>query len=147
MHKSRARRDIMADIVDRATRSRMMSGIRGTDTRPELVVRRFLHRAGLRYRLHVKTLPGTPDMVLARHHAVVEVRGCFWHRHPGCRFAYTPASNRTFWKAKFRENVKRDRRTEQQLTVRGWRVFTVWECEIEDRGKLQTLLRRIRKSS
>lgn len=133
------------DIVDRVTRSRMMSGIRGRNTQPELIVRRFLHRAGLRYRLHVRELPGSPDIVLTRHHAVVEVRGCFWHRHHSCRYAYTPASNRTFWKAKFRENVMRDRRTEKELTALGWRVLTVWECEVTDGAKLRTILRLIRR--
>jgi DNA mismatch endonuclease (patch repair protein) len=123
----------------------MMSGIRGSNTRPELIVRSFLHRAGLRYRLHVRSLPGSPDIVLARYQAVVEVRGCFWHRHPGCQFASTPASNRSFWKEKFRENVMRDRRTEKELMALGWRVFTVWECEIADRVKLQAMVRRIRR--
>ena len=122
-----------------------MSGIRGRNTRPELLVRRFLHRAGFRYRLHVRKLPGSPDIVLPRYHAIVEVRGCFWHRHKGCRFAYTPASNRSFWLAKFRENMNRDRKTEKALTALGWQVFTFWECETADESRLRALLRSIRR--
>lgn len=121
-----------------------MSGIRGANTRPELTVRQFLHRAGLRFRLHVRDLPGRPDIVLPRYRTVVEVRGCFWHRHPGCRYAYTPSSNKAFWKAKFRDNVKRDCRTGKELRALGWRVLTIWECEARSAPRLRSLLRRIR---
>jgi DNA mismatch endonuclease (patch repair protein) len=120
----------MPDIVDAATRSRMMSGIRGRNTKPELVVRRYLHRAGLRYRLHVKSLPGRPDIVLARHRAVVFVHGCFWHRHPGCRFAYSPKSREDFWRAKLDGNAQRDAVVVEALSRLGWRVFVLWECEL-----------------
>jgi DNA mismatch endonuclease (patch repair protein) len=120
----------MPDIVDTATRSRMMSGIRGRNTKPELIVRRYLHRAGLRYGLHVKSLPGRPDIVLARHRAVVFVHGCFWHRHPGCRFAYSPKSREDFWRAKLDGNVQRDALVVDALSRLGWRVFVVWECEL-----------------
>ena len=99
----------MTDVVDRATRSRMMSGIRGRDTKPEKQVRSFLHRAGLRFRLHA-SLPGKPDLVFPKHGAVVFVHGCFWHRHAGCRYATTPSSNVDFWQAKFDANVARDKR-------------------------------------
>src|SRR5688572_5011039 len=99
----------MADIVDMKTRSRMMSRITGRNTNPELAVRKALFAAGLRYRLHVKGLPGRPDIVLPRHKIVVEVHGCFWHRHARCRLAYTPKSNIEFWTQKFGENVDRDR--------------------------------------
>jgi DNA mismatch endonuclease (patch repair protein) len=120
----------MADIVDAATRSRMMSGIRGRNTRPELLVRRFLFGAGLRYRLHPRSLRGTPDLVLPRHRAVVFVHGCFWHRHRGCRFAYRPKSNEEFWRAKLDGNVARDAEVETALRQEGWRVFTIWECSV-----------------
>jgi DNA mismatch endonuclease, patch repair protein len=136
----------MADIVDRETRSRMMSGIRGKNTLPELLVRSYLHRAGLRFRLHPRHLPGKPDLVLARHEAVVEVRGCFWHRHKGCRFATTPSSNRAFWERKFEENTSRDQMNSKQLLDMGWRVFTVWECEAREPRRLAVLVRRIRGS-
>lgn len=119
----------MVDIVDKAVRSRMMSGIRGKDTKPEMQVRRFLHAAGFRYRLHVKDLPGRPDIVLPKYRAVIQVHGCFWHRHPGCRLAATPASNVEMWAAKFARNVERDKEVECQLTEMGWRVLTVWECD------------------
>ena len=117
------------DVVDRATRSRMMSGIRGRDTKPEKLVRSFLHRAGLRFRLHAP-LPGKPDLVFPKHHAVVFVHGCFWHRHAGCRYATMPSSNAEFWQAKFDANVARDKRVTRQLRKDGWRVFVVWECRL-----------------
>lgn len=132
----------MTDIVDRATRSRMMAGIGGKNTRPEKKVRSFLHRRGLRFRLHRAGIPGRPDVVLARHNAVVFVHGCFWHRHAGCKFAYTPRSNIAFWKQKFRENVERDRRTAARLRRLGWRVFVMWECSLSD-SRLEALIRRI----
>lgn len=133
------------DIVDRATRSRMMSRIRGYDTNPELTVRSHLHQCGLRFRLHVSGLPGRPDIVLPKWKAVVFVHGCFWHRHPYCPFAYMPASNRSFWEKKFEDNVARDQRNQAALRQAGWRVFTVWECQINQRY-LNRLVRRIRNS-
>jgi DNA mismatch endonuclease (patch repair protein) len=135
----------MADVVDRATRSRMMSGIKGRNTVPELLVRRYLHRRGFRYRLHDGRLPGRPDLVLPRYSAVVEVRGCFWHRHNHCQYSYTPKSNLKFWKRKFAENVRRDRRNEKALRADGWRVFTVWECEVARRPVLERLVRNLMK--
>lgn len=133
----------MADIVDRVTRSRMMSGIKGKNTRPEMLVRSFLHRRGLRFRLHVGNLPGRPDLVFPRHRAVVQVHGCFWHQHSGCRFAYMPASNRAFWRAKLRGNAARDSLNDKALRDLGWRVFTVWECEASNRRKLSRVARSI----
>ena len=122
----------MADVVDKETRSRMMSGIRGKDTKPELIVRRFLHRAGLRFRLHAK-LPGKPDLVLPKHRAAVFVHGCFWHRHEGCRYATTPANNAAAWQEKFAANVRRDAKVRQQLEELGWRVLVIWSCELDER--------------
>lgn len=123
----------------------MMSGIRGKDTKPELLVRHYLHRAGLRYRLHAKGLPGRPDLVLRKYRTVVQVHGCFWHRHPGCRYAYTPSSNLPFWRAKFFENTSRDRRNDRKLRALGWKVLTIWECEASKPQKLEGLLDRIRE--
>lgn len=120
----------MADVHTPAQRSFNMSRIRGRDTKPEKLLRSLLHRAGLRFRKNVKTLPGKPDIVLPRHRAVVLVHGCYWHRHPGCRFTTTPASNAPFWTEKFEQTVERDRRAERALREQGWRVFTVWECEL-----------------
>ena len=122
----------MTDVVDRATRSRMMSGIRGRDTKPELKVRRYLHAAGLRYRLHDHTLPGRPDIVLPRFRTVVFVHGCFWHSHPGCRYAYRPKSNEVFWREKLARNAARDAVAEARLRAMGWDVQTVWECGLGD---------------
>jgi DNA mismatch endonuclease (patch repair protein) len=130
------------DIVDPATRSRIMSRIRGKDTVPEMRVRRFLHRAGLRYRLHLKTLPGKPDLVFSRARTVVFVHGCFWHQHQGCPLAATPSSNRDFWRNKLASNVERDERIAAQLSDMGWQVEVVWECEPDVRiGALAAALR------
>jgi DNA mismatch endonuclease (patch repair protein) len=133
----------LTDVVDRQTRSRMMAGIRGRDTRPELVVRSYLHAAGLRFRLHDRRLPGRPDIVLPRYRVVVLVHGCFWHRHPGCRYATTPASRRDFWMAKLTANVDRDRRDAESLKALGWSVFTIWECQTRDAEQLDQLFWRI----
>lgn len=130
------------DVVDRATRSRMMSGIRGRDTKPEKLVRSFLHRTGLRFRLHA-SLPGKPDLVFPKHHAAVFVHGCFWHRHAGCRYATMPTTNAAFWQAKFDSNVARDNRVSRQLRKEGWRVYVVWSCRI-DESRMQSLSRKIR---
>lgn len=136
----------MTDIVDKQTRSRMMSLIRGRHTKPERMVRRYLHASGLRYRLHVADLPGKPDIVLPRFSAVVEVRGCFWHQHPGCQFAYMPKSNRAFWQAKLSQNVARDHVNEQLLRRAGWRVFVTWECQVDNETTLRRLARAITKT-
>jgi len=120
----------VADIVDKQTRSRMMAGIKGKDTKPELVLRRALHARGFRYRLHSKTVPGRPDLVFPKHHAIVFVHGCFWHRHEGCRYTTTPSTRPEFWQAKFDANVARDRSVHDQLLDAGWRVATVWECAL-----------------
>lgn len=122
----------MTDIVDRQTRSRMMAGIRGRDTQPELALRRALHGRGFRYRLHARNLPGRPDIVLPKHCAVIFVHGCFWHRHPGCRYTTTPATRAAFWTAKFDSNVTRDQRVQAALLQVGWRVAVVWECALRN---------------
>lgn len=134
----------MADIVDKATRSRWMSGIRSRDTRPEILVRRFLHRAGLRFRLGGSGLPGRPDLILPRWRTVVFVHGCFWHRHPGCPYAYHPKSRQRFWERKFSENIARDRRSIRKLRKLGWRTLVIWECQVNDKG-LERLLLRLMK--
>lgn len=121
----------MTDIVNKATRSRMMSAIKGKDTRPELTVRRLLHSAGFRYRLHRRDLPGKPDLVLPKYNLVIFVHGCFWHQHPGCHYAYTPASNSEKWKQKLEGNRERDRKQQQKLLDMGWRVLVIWECGLK----------------
>ncbi len=120
----------MTDIVDPRTRSRMMAGIKGKNTRPELALRRAMHARGFRYRLHDKKLAGKPDLVLSKFRVAIFVHGCFWHRHEGCKYTTTPATRTEFWRAKFRENVARDQRNVDALLELDWRVAVVWECEI-----------------
>lgn len=123
-----------ADIVSPAVRSSMMSRIRGKNSRPELALRKQLFASGYRFRLHRRDLPGSPDIVLPRHRAVVFVHGCFWHRHDGCSKATTPSSNSAFWGAKFAANVERDAAAIARLEALGWRVALVWECAIGAAG-------------
>lgn len=120
----------MADTVDKATRSRMMAGIRGKDTKPEKAIRSALHSAGFRYRVHVAGLPGKPDIVFPKYKAVIFVHGCFWHRHADCWWRTTPSSNAVFWAEKFAQNVARDNRNTVDLKKMGWRVAIVWECTL-----------------
>ncbi|WP_456269913.1 DNA mismatch endonuclease Vsr [Kushneria sp. AK178] len=118
----------LVDVVDAATRSRMMAGIQGKNTKPELLVRRYLHACGYRFRLHRRDLPGTPDLTLPRHRCVIFVHGCFWHRHEHCFYATSPATRKSFWQEKLAGNVMRDRRQLQQLNDLGWHAVIVWEC-------------------
>jgi DNA mismatch endonuclease (patch repair protein) len=133
------------DVVDAATRSRMMSGIRSKDTKPEIAVRKYLHAKGFRYRLHSRTLPGSPDIVLPKYKVAIFVHGCFWHRHAGCRYATTPSSNIDTWNRKFMVNMDRDKRKESALQAAGWRVIVVWECELRrtSRSRLESLCAEI----
>lgn len=135
----------LMDIVDKPTRSRMMGTIRGRNTAPELLVRRFLHKRGFRYSLHVGRLPGRPDIVLPRYGVVVLVHGCFWHRHKGCRYAYTPRTNRVFWESKFAGNVARDARNLRALRSLGWRVYTVWECKADRPEHLAKIFKSLKR--
>ena len=118
------------DTVDSATRSKMMSAIRGKDTGPEMVVRRFLYGQGYRYRIHRKDLPGKPDIVIPRLKVCIFVHGCFWHRHPGCPFATTPKTRPEFWSEKFQKNVARDLANIDALEAAGWNVLIIWECQL-----------------
>lgn len=117
------------DKVSADQRSWNMSRVRSKNTTPELMVRSFLFRHGFRFRLHVKNLPGQPDIVLPKYRTVVEVRGCFWHRHQGCKFTTMPSSNIDFWQEKFKRNVERDERNAEELKCLGWHLIIVWECE------------------
>lgn len=130
----------MVDSLSKEQRSQNMAKIKGRDTGPELAVRRTAHRLGLRFRLHRKDLPGTPDLVFSKHRLVIFVHGCFWHRHVGCRFAYTPKSRVKFWTEKFNQNVARDLRNESALISMGWRVVVIWECETHDGSTLENRL-------
>lgn len=134
------------DIVTREQRSRMMSGIRGKNTRPELAVRKAAHALGLRFRLHRKDLPGSPDLVFPGRKTIVFVHGCYWHRHKECRYCYNPKSNVEFWNTKFRNNVARDERVRDDLEQQGWRVVTLWECETVEEDGLRNRLKEIFES-
>ena len=125
----------MADIVSRQDRSRMMAGIRGKNTKPEILIRRGLHRLGFRFRLHDQMLPGKPDLVLAKHRAVILVNGCFWHAH-GCPLFKYPSTSRSFWKQKLERNRDLDARNVARLRADGWRVLVIWECSIKGRNRL-----------
>lgn len=130
------------DIVTPEVRSRMMRGIRGKDTGPERSVRSAAHRLGLRFRLHVRELPGRPDLVFPRHKTVIFVHGCFWHRHD-CGLAATPETRAEFWQKKFAANVSRDARKREDLERAGWRVVEIWECETHDPVALSLRLSEI----
>ena len=126
------------DKFSQETRSRIMSAIRGKDTLPEMIVRSFLFRHGFRFRVCDKRLPGRPDIVLPKWRTVIEVRGCFWHRHD-CAEATMPRTNQAFWKRKFKLNVERDRRNERLLTEAGWNVIVVWTCGLAPNRRAATL--------
>lgn len=125
----------MADIVDVATRSRMMRAVRSKDTEPEIRVRQLLHKRGLRFRLHDKSLPGKPDLVFPRFRGAVFVHGCFWHGHD-CSLFKMPGTRLAFWCQKFNQNQARDGRVTTQLLSAGWRVAVVWECALKGRGRM-----------
>ena len=124
----------MVDVVDIVTRSRMMSGIRGRNTKPEILIRSRLHRQGFRFRLHARNLPGKPDIVLPRYRAVIFVHGCFWHGH-SCSLFKWPKTRPEFWREKIGKNQTNDCRTRAALIAAGWRVGVVWECAIRGAGK------------
>lgn len=122
----------MVDVVSPADRSRMMSGIQGKNTKPELTIRRMLFASGYRFRLHCRDLPGSPDVVMPGRKVAIFVHGCFWHMHQGCRFAKMPATRLEFWKVKLETNVERDVRAVENLRALGWRILCVWECATRD---------------
>lgn len=132
------------DRLTPAERSRLMSKIRSKNTTPELLVRRYLYAHGLRYRLHDKHFPGRPDLYLPRYKVAVEVRGCFWHRHPGCKVATMPKSHKAFWRAKFARNVARDHLSEVKIRAMGVRLLVVWECELVASRREATLAELLR---
>lgn len=128
----------MADHKVSEKRSRNMAAIRGTNTSPEIKVRKALHAAGFRFRLHSYILPGKPDIVLPRYRAVIFVHGCFWHHH-GCSNSVWPKTRAEFWRAKISGNKRRDRRNERALQSDGWKVFTLWECDVRAAGGLSDM--------
>lgn len=120
----------MTDVVDKATRSRMMAGIRGKNTKPEMIVRKALHAQGFRFRLHAKKLPGKPDLVLPKYKAVIFVHGCFWHGHANCHYFHIPSTRPEFWREKIHDNQLRDDRNIGLLAMLGWKIMILWECSI-----------------
>ena len=129
----------MSDVLTSEQRHQCMSHIKGRDTKPELTVRSWLHRHGYRFRVCVAYLPGNPDIVLKKHKLVIFVNGCYWHRHPGCKYTTTPAANSAFWEKKFAQNVERDKKNIEKLKCSGWNVLNIWECQVKD-GSFQELL-------
>lgn len=135
----------MTDVHDKATRSYNMSKIRGKDTKPEILVRKFLFSNGLRYRLHKKDLPGKPDLVFNKYKAVVFVNGCFWHGHEGCKYFVYPKARKDWWRNKINKTSETDKKNKAILEETGWRVFVVWECELRRERKDTTLIDLLEK--
>ena len=135
----------MADSLTKEKRSWNMSRIRGKDTKIEVKVRKYLFSKGFRYRKNVATLPGTPDIVLPKYKTAIFVHGCYWHRHPGCKYAYIPKTNVEFWEKKFSENMANDEKNRLKLETSGWTVITLWECDIKRRfeATMQGLIQQV----
>ena len=121
----------MADVHSKETRSYNMSRIRSKDTKPEMLVRKFLHKNGFRYRLHVKDLPGKPDIVLPKYKTVIFVHGCFWHGHEGCKYYVVPKTRTEWWVNKITHNIERDKEVRKHLIKQDWRVINIWECRLK----------------
>ncbi len=130
----------MTDVHDKATRSYNMSRIRSKNTKPEMVVRKFLFSKGFRYRLHGKNLPGKPDIVLARHKTAIFVQGCFWHGHENCKYFKIPETRKKWWTKKIEQTKKNDDKIQTLLKTDGWKVIVIWECELKKEKKEKTLL-------
>lgn len=138
----------MADVHTPEVRSYNMSHIKGKDTKPEVIVRKYLFSQGFRYRKNDPRLPGKPDIVLPKYKTVIFVNGCFWHKHEGCKYFVWPKSNTDFWKKKISDTVERDNREYRQLEDLGWRIIVVWECELKSKvqkERLERLCHEIRK--
>ena len=126
----------LMDRITKEQRSKLMSSVKAKNTMPEKIIRSLLFNSGFRFRLHVDSLPGKPDIVLTKYRTIFEVRGCFLHRH-GCKKSTTPKTNENYWREKFKENVKRDRANEKALERLGWKIIIIWECELSDIAKLR----------
>ena len=133
----------MADIMTPNQRSRCMAAIKDKDTKPEILVRKFLFSKGLRYRLNNRKLPGSPDIVLKKYKTVIFVDGCFWHGHEGCKYFRLPKSNTSFWETKITRNIERDKETTQALTALGWKVIRIWECELRNKSNREAALNKL----
>jgi DNA mismatch endonuclease (patch repair protein) len=135
----------MADVHDKKTRSYNMSRIKSKNTKPEMLVRRFLFGNGFRYRLHVKDLPRRPDIVLPKYKCIIFVHGCFWHKHSNCKFAKIPESNNDYWRHKLEGNVQRDKEQKNILRRAGWKVIVLWSCKLTSKNVNKTLHQLIKK--
>lgn len=133
----------MADVMTSEQRSRCMAAVKGKDTKPEMIVRKYLFSQGLRFRVQVRKLPGTPDIVLPKYKTVIFVNGCFWHGHEGCKYFRLPKSNVEFWKDKIERNIERDKESMQALFDMGWKVVRVWECELRNKANCEDTLNKI----
>lgn len=129
----------MSDVLTKEQRHHCMSNVKSKNTKPELLVRKFLFSHGYRYRVNRKDLPGKPDIVLPKYKTVVFINGCFWHGHENCKYATIPESNREFWLTKITGNVGRDKRTRDKLISMGWRVIDIWQCQLKEKDKETTL--------
>jgi len=129
----------MADVHSKAIRSYNMSRIKGKDTKPEMLVRRFLHKNGFRYRLHGKGMPGKPDIVLPKYKTVIFIHGCFWHGHEGCRYYVVPKTRTEWWVNKINGNISKDSRAEAALISQGWTILKIWGCELKSKILIETL--------
>lgn len=136
----------MTDIKSPSDRSRNMAAIKGKDTKPEMIVRKYLFSRGLRFRVQVRKLPGTPDIVLPKYKTAIFVNGCFWHGHEGCKYFRLPKSNVEFWKEKIERNIERDKESMQALFDLGWKVVRVWECELRNKANREGTLNKIYSS-
>lgn len=136
----------MADVKTPEQRSRNMAAIKGKDTKPEMIVRKYLFSRGMRFRVQVRKLPGTPDIVLPKYKTAIFVNGCFWHGHEGCKYFRLPKSNIEFWKEKIERNIERDRESMQALLDLGWKIIRVWECELRNKANRENTLNKIYKS-
>lgn len=131
----------MADVKSREARSRNMAAIKGKNTKPEEIVRKYLYANGFRYRKNDKRLPGTPDIVLPKYRTVIFVNGCFWHGHDKCKYFVWPENNAEFWRRKIESNILRDSKKIEQLHDLNWRVIIVWECQLKPKSRHETLAR------
>ena len=132
----------MADVFSKEKRSRIMSRIKGRDTKPEILVRSLIHRMGFRFRIQRRDLPGNPDIVLPRRGKVIFVNGCFWHGHKRCKRSKRPTTNEAFWNKKLDGNIERDKRFRRELRRLGWTILVIWECETQNQDKLMSKLER-----
>jgi DNA mismatch endonuclease (patch repair protein) len=130
----------MADVHEPEVRSYNMSQIKGKDTKPEMLVRKFLHANGLRYRLHVKDLPGKPDIVLPKYKTIIQVNGCFWHGHDGCKYFVIPKTRTEWWKEKIEKTQLKDKDNNLKLSDMGWNIITIWECELKPNMREKALV-------